>query len=123
MKFLADMGVSSSTVEWLKSNGFEAKHLREEELQKLPDKDIFSKAQKEGRVILTFDLDFGEIAALAGTMLPSVIIFRLQDQTPRNVNRLLKQILDNTKEELKQGAIISANEKRFRVRRLPIQSE
>ena len=117
------MGVSSSTVEWLKSSGFEAKHLREEGLQKLPDKDIFSKAQKEGRVILTFDLDFGEIAALAGTMLPSVIIFRLQDQTPRNVNRLLKQILDNTKEELKQGAIISANEQRFRVRRLPIQSE
>ena len=56
-------------------------------------------------------------------MLPIVIIFRLQDQTPQNVNRLLKQILDNTKEELKQGAIISANEKRFRVRRLPIQSE
>ncbi len=28
------MGVSSSTVEWLKSSGFEAKHLREEGLQK-----------------------------------------------------------------------------------------
>lgn len=121
MKFLADMGISRSTVEWLKSIGYNAKHLREEGLQRLSDKDIFSKARKEERIILTFDLDFGEITASGGTTLPSIIIFRLQDERPVNVNRVLAQILTDAKEELSQGTIISASEKRFRVRRLPIK--
>lgn len=105
----------------VKITGYDTKHLREEGLQRLSDKDIFAKARKESRIILTFDLDFGAITALAGTKLPSVIIFRLQDERPENVNTILQQILKETQEKLKQGAVISANEKRFRVRCLPIK--
>ncbi len=120
MRFLADMGIAQSTVKWLKSQGYEAKHLREEGLQKLPDEDIYSKAKKEKSIILTFDLDFGEIAAAAGENLPSIIIFRLQDARPANVNRLLEIVLNETSEDLEKGAIISVNEHRYRIRRLPI---
>ena len=64
MRFLADMGVSMRVVEWLRQQGYDAKHLREENLHKLADRDIFKKATEENRTILTFDLDFGEIVAL-----------------------------------------------------------
>jgi len=121
MKFLADMGVSRSTVNWLKSQGHEAKHLRDEGLQRLPDDEIFAKAEKEKCIILTFDLGFGDIAAAAGTALPSMIIFRLQDQRPANVNRRLEVVLREAVTDLSHGAIISVDESRYRIRRLPIQ--
>jgi predicted nuclease of predicted toxin-antitoxin system len=120
MKFLGDMGIAGSTMNWLKSKGYDAKHLRDEGLQRLPDNEIFAKAERENRIILTFDLGFGDIAAAAGTALPSIIIFRLLDQTPANVNRRLEVVLREAATDLRQGAIISVDEIRYRIRRLPI---
>jgi predicted nuclease of predicted toxin-antitoxin system len=37
MRFLADVGVAIRVVEWLRNQGYDARHLREEELQRLPD--------------------------------------------------------------------------------------
>jgi predicted nuclease of predicted toxin-antitoxin system len=65
MRFLADMGVSMRVVEWLRSSGHDAIHLREEGLQKLPNGEIFQKAIREERIVLTFDLDFGATATRA----------------------------------------------------------
>ncbi|NUO83853.1 DUF5615 family PIN-like protein [candidate division KSB1 bacterium] len=121
MRFLGDMGIASSTVRWLKSQGHEAKHLREEGLQRLPDDEIFSKAKNENRIILTCDLGFGDIVASAGTTLPSVIIFRLQDQRPIVVNQRLEVVLRAAGADLAKGAIISVDEFKYRIRRLPIK--
>jgi predicted nuclease of predicted toxin-antitoxin system len=48
-------------------------------LQRLPDGEIFTKAIAESRVIVTFDLDFGEILALAKGRKAGVILFRLRN--------------------------------------------
>ena len=45
-------------VSWLNSQGHDATHLRDEGLQRLPNGEIFDKAVAEGRIIVTFDLDF-----------------------------------------------------------------
>ncbi len=63
MRFLADMGVSLRVAEHLRTGGHDVCHLSDEGLQRLPDGEIFQKATAEKRVVLTFDLDFGEIAA------------------------------------------------------------
>ena len=95
MRFLADMGVSIMTVQALRAAAHDAVHLREQGLIRLPDPDIVAKAAQEQRVVLTFDLDFGDILAAARTGAPSVIIFRLRNQTPTAVNpRLLRAISD-----------------------------
>jgi len=44
VKFLADMGVSVRLVTWLREQGHEAVHLREQGLQRLPNGEIFTKA-------------------------------------------------------------------------------
>lgn len=72
------MGVSLTTVEALRAAGHDAVHLREEGLIRLPDPDIVAKALAESRIVLTFDLDFGDILAIARTAAPKVVIFRLQ---------------------------------------------
>jgi predicted nuclease of predicted toxin-antitoxin system len=115
------MGVSITTVQALRAAAHGAVHLREEGLIRLPDSEIVAKAAQEQRIVLTFDLDFGDILAAARTDTPSVIIFRLGDQTPASVNPRLFRVIDDCAGELASGAIVIVEEQRYRVRRLPIR--
>jgi predicted nuclease of predicted toxin-antitoxin system len=71
--------------------------------------------------VLTFDLDFGDIVAIARSEAPSVIIFRLRNQTPAAVNPRLFRVIGECEAELASGAIVIVEDEGFRVRRLPIQ--
>ena len=119
MKFLGDMGISPKTVLYLKTLGYDAVHLLDEGLNRLPDSEILEKGQVEGRIVLAPDLGFGDLLAASGDRLPSVIIFRLYNMKPQNVNRYLQKIIAQYQNELEQGAIISVTEAKIRVRLLP----
>ncbi|MEW5767468.1 MAG: DUF5615 family PIN-like protein [bacterium] len=121
MKFLADMGVSMHTVVWLRRQGYDTIHLREEGLQRLSDEKILAKAKIEKRILLTMDLDFSYLVAIGKGFLPSVILFRLSDERSEGVNRRLADVLTNHKDDLELGAIASVSEVSIRVRRLPIK--
>ena len=121
MKLLADVGISMGTVRALRQQGHDIVHLREEGLQRLPDPEIMEKARDEERVVLTFDLDFADLLALGLSDSPSVVIFRLRDETPASVNPRLLEVLDERREELEKGALIVVEESRYRMRRLPIE--
>ena len=54
MRFPADMGVSQRVVSWLRNEGHDALHVREENLLRLPNGLIFEKAYSEKRILLTF---------------------------------------------------------------------
>ena len=58
------MGVDVRVVQWLRRHGHDAVHLREEGLHRAPDEQVFAKALAEDRIVLTFDLDFGDLAVL-----------------------------------------------------------
>lgn len=120
MKFLADMGISHRTVAFLRDAGYEAVHLHEEGLDRLPDPEILQKARDEEQVVVTFDLDFADLMAASGATLPSVIIFRLRNMRPDSVNRYMQIVFNDHQQALQDGAIISVSEAQLRVRRLPI---
>lgn len=120
MKFLFDVGVSHRSAEYLNTLGHEATHLRNLGLQRLPDPKILHKALDEARVIVTHDLDFGELVAKSENRLPSVISFRLRDMRHKQVNFYLDRILQDHQDDLCKGAILSVTEGRIRIRRLPM---
>ncbi len=120
MRFLADMGISPRSVAFLRSLGHDAIHLHDEGLDRLSDAGILSKALSEKRVLLTHDLDFGELMAASQAHLPSVITFRLRNMAADHVNRYLAIIIASYQERLDTGAVISVTEKQIRVRSLPI---
>ena len=122
MKFLGDVGVSTSTLIALREAGYDSVHLREQNLHRLPDGAILEKAINEGRIVITFDLDFGDLLATSGERLPSVIIFRLHNQTPSNVTRRLFDLLSIETERLEAGALFLVEDARYRMRPLPIIS-
>jgi predicted nuclease of predicted toxin-antitoxin system len=120
MKFLADMGVSRGVTDWLRSEGHDAIHLNEQGLKHLPDAKVFDKAANESRILLTFDLDFGEILAMSGDSIISVVLFRLNNTTTKFVIRRLRAVLQDAAEALKAGAIVVVEDGRHRIRRLPL---
>ena len=121
MRFLADMGVSQRVVTWLHEQGHDATHLRDEGLQKLENGAIFTKALRESRIILTWDLDFTEILALSKTGTVSAVVFRLMNTRSTHVVERLERVLSESAQDLEEGAIISVEEGRHRVRLLPLE--
>jgi len=119
MRFLADMGVNIKVVEWLRNNGHDAKHLREEGLHRMPNGEIFTKALLENRIIITFDLDFGEIVALSKGKKASVVLFRLHNTRTSHLIRRLSIVLEDSANALEEGAVVVIEESRHRVRHLP----
>jgi predicted nuclease of predicted toxin-antitoxin system len=123
MLFLADMGISQRTVEWLRKVGHDCVHLRDQHLQTLDDALIIVKAREEGRVILTFDLDFAALMAVSNAKFPSVIILRLRNQKSVNQIFKIKEVLGESSLSLLNGAIISVDEFTYRVKRLPLRNK
>jgi len=95
-------------------------HVRTLGLQRAPDLDIVKRARADSTIVLTFDLDFGEVLALGVLDKPSVIIFRLSDERAASVNRRLAAVLAECAAVLESGALISVEDTRYRVRKLPI---
>jgi len=96
-------------------------HLREEGLIRLPDPEIMAKAAREGRTVLTFDLDFGDILVATQGEAPIVIIFRLRNQTPAAVNPRLFRVIGDCEAQIANGAIIIIEDGGYRIRQLPIR--
>jgi predicted nuclease of predicted toxin-antitoxin system len=121
MRFLADAGLSPLTIDLLIQLGYEAAHVRTLGMQRAQEVEIVERARADSRIILTFDLDFGDVLALGVLDKPSVIILRLADERPASVNERLAAVLAERSEDLESGALILVEDKRYRVRKLPIR--
>jgi len=53
VRFLADAGISSKTVEFLVQLGHEAVHVRTLGMQRAPDLDVVERARADSSVVLT----------------------------------------------------------------------
>lgn len=120
LKILVDACVDVRLTHWLREQGYDAKHLREESLQKLPNGQIFTKAVAEDRTVITHDLDFGEIAALTHGRKASVIVFRLHNPRVTRLIERLAAVLSDSAATLCDGAIVIVEDSRHRTRSLPI---
>jgi predicted nuclease of predicted toxin-antitoxin system len=89
-------------------------------LQRAEDSDVLEKARTEDRTLLTLDLDFGYLMAISGQSLPSIIIFRLGNESAKVVTQRLTDTLGVCIADLEQGAIVTVSEDKIRVRHLPI---
>jgi predicted nuclease of predicted toxin-antitoxin system len=119
VRFLVDMCVDVRLAAWLNNYGHDATHLRDEGLQRLANGAIFEKAIAESRIVVTFDLDFGEIVALTKGHKIGVILFRLRNTRIGFVTRRLVDVLSHCTDALGRGAVVIVEESRFRIREFP----
>jgi len=119
MKFLIDNALSPELAKLLEAATHDAVHVRDRNMEKASDEEIFETAASEGRIIVSADTDFGTILTFRQQRLPSVIIFRHPSpRRPEMQARLLLENLASFSEDLTQGAIVVLRQDRIRVKKL-----
>ncbi len=121
MRFLIDNALSLFFAHELRKEGHDVLHVRDVNMHKCSDDEIFDFSQKEERIIITADTDFGTILSQRNDSFPSVIIFRrTKSCKPLELASLLLTNLNDIQESLSSGSVIIIEDKRIRIRSLPI---
>lgn len=122
MKLLLDENLSPFTLEFLRDVlGREVRRISVKALgRRMDDAEISDLARREGRFIVTFDLEFGEHFFSCRFTPPGVIVLRLRDQRPEQVNILLARFFARyPKAEDIQNKLFVVTEGKTRVRHKP----
>ncbi len=121
MKFLIDNALSPIFAKIMREAAYDVLHVRDVNMHTCSDDDIFDFASKEGRIIVTADTDFGTILAIRNEKYPSVIIFRRTESLkPHELASLLLSNISSLSGSLQKGSIVIIEDKRIRIRSLPI---
>ena len=121
IRLLADMNISPKTVKILRERGWDIVRVSQFLPENASDQDILSFARREGRVVVTQDLDFSALLALGGHKDPSLITLRLTVSDPETVARRLLEILPRFEPVLREGCVIVVEDTTVRARKLPIE--
>ena len=109
-----------SSAALLRESGFDAVHTSEIGLANADDGEILKRAAAEDRIVVTLDADFHAQLALSQAKWPSVIRIRMEGLRAEPLADLLRSVLQQCEEDLSLGAMISVQENRVRIRRLPV---
>ena len=122
MKLLLDQGLPRSAGELLNRAGVDTTHVGEIGYASAEDDMILQLGKNEGYVIVTLDADFHTSLALSGATKPSVIRIRIEGLKAIAAAKLIKAVLAQCIQDLENGAAVTVQEGRIRVRRLPLIS-
>ena len=117
------MPLSPALAKWLRDQGHDAVHAAEVGLERALDAGIMARASEQGRTIITADLDYPRLLALAGSAQPSLILFREGDWGDTDILSRMNQILSTLGDKDIEQSILVVDRNRIRRRRLPINPE
>lgn len=120
MKLLLDQGLPRSAAALLRLHEIDAVHVGEMGLSNADDKTLIRLANQQDRIVVTLDADFHAILALSGLSKPSVIRIRNEGLKAESLVSLLRALLAERSIELGDGALVTVQPKRVRIRYLPI---
>ena len=91
IKFIADVNVEKDIVDFLNNQGFDVLWIPDYNC-KLKDDELLSLANKEGRVLITNDKDFGEIVFYQRKVSKGIILLRIKGQDVNKKLKVLKKL-------------------------------
>ena len=119
MRLLIDMNLSPRLEALLLGVRIKAVHWSRLGFGNATDAEIMAYARTNRLVVVTHDLDFGAILAATGAEGPSVVQIRGLDLSPEALVAPLSAALRQCAEALAQGAILTVDTARLRLRLLP----
>lgn len=120
MKLLLDQGLPLSAAALLRDTGVDAIHVGEIAFSAAEDAEIIHRAIEEARIVVTLDADFHTLLALNEAIAPSVIRIRIERLRAQALTELLLSVINECEADLQQGAAVTVEPSRIRIRRLPL---
>ena len=117
MRFLLDENVDLPLGEYLAKQGHDVTSIVRDYTRSIQDEDVLSLANRERRILITNDKDFGALIYQQSLSQWGVILFRMRDEdVPFKISRLT-DVLHLHAERLEHfSAYVVVTDKRIRVR-------
>ena len=114
------MPLSPGLAAWLIGQGHDAVHAVELGLSGAPDVVILARAKQESRIVVTADLDYPRLLALAQDN-SSLMLFRDGNWSDVDIITRMKDVLRSVTAADLIHSIVVVDRTRVRIRRLPIE--
>jgi len=123
MKLLLDMNLSPRLTSSLSEAGFESLHWSSVGPQDASDTVVMAFAINYDYVVLTYDLDFSAILAATQAKKPSVVQIRSGNLSPEYLVPAIVPLLHQMARELENGAVLTIDLPKSRLRLLPLKTD
>jgi predicted nuclease of predicted toxin-antitoxin system len=114
VRVLVDESTGAAVVAYLRSRGHDVLAVAET-LPQATDAVILARATDEGRLVVTNDKDFGELAFRSGQLHTGILLLRLRDERGANRVRVVASVFERWGDHL-LGAFTVATERGVRIR-------
>ncbi len=118
MRVLVDESAGAAVVAYLRNCGHDVLAVAET-MPQATDATILARAAGEGRLLVTNDKDFGELAFRRGQSHTGILLLRLRDESGPNRVRVVASVFERWEDRL-LGVFTVATERGVRIR--PTQS-
>jgi predicted nuclease of predicted toxin-antitoxin system len=120
IRFTLDQGLPRTAAVLMRDAGYDAIHVGEADMDLASDREILQSARDGNRVVVTLDSDFHALLALSKASAPSVIRIRIEGLRGESLAQLLLVAIRVYEADLEAGAVVTIQERRMRMRRLPL---
>ncbi len=117
MKIKLDENVTVAAKAPLRAAGHQVDTVSDEGLTGTPDPALLDVCRREQRLLITFDVGFGDLRAYPPQDHAGIIVLRLRDQQPSVVLDVLHRLVAQHDLSSFSGALAIAGEDRVRIRR------
>jgi predicted nuclease of predicted toxin-antitoxin system len=118
MRILANENFPADAVDALRANGHDVAWVRSDS-PGISDIEVLKRAQREDRIVVTFDKDFGELAFHAGLPASSgIVLFRITASSSAHIAHIALAALESRNDWAGHFSVIEDD--RIRMTPLPI---
>ena len=117
MKLLLDECVDARIAGPLRALGHDVLLVHERD-PSASDREVLALARADTRVLITSDLDFGELLVRSGLRAPGVVVLRLEGEPPHSLAARVDTAIRTSATELASHLLV-IDRRRNRLRRLP----
>lgn len=116
MRVKLDENMPAAMLELLQTAGHDPTTVTQQGLSGAADRDVMQAATAEGRILLTFDTDFGNVRHYPVGSHSGVVVFRLRDQRWAQLEGPARRLLESRVLERLHGGLAIVDESRIRLR-------
>jgi predicted nuclease of predicted toxin-antitoxin system len=116
MTFKIDENLHEEVAALLRQAGYDALSVYDQNMQGHKDEDLAAVCKREGRVIVTQDLDFANIVAFPPEDYAGIIVFRLHDPGRGSVLSAMRRLLPLLISGNLSGCLWTVDDIRLRIR-------